>query len=326
MAVVSRNTVSVIIRTYTESRWSLFKAAVESLNNQTRSPDQIVLVVDHNPPLAKQVRETFPYAHVVENNLAQGSGGAWNCGIAAASGDIVAFLDDDAVAAPDWVDQLCVSYHDPDVMGVGGAIIPMWQNTRPGWFPPEFDWVVGCTYVGLPKTTSAVRNLIGCNMSFRREILSSIAGFRSEIGHKNGRPIGGDETELCIRLGQRWPDKRLLHHPRAIVHHHVPSSRSTWSYFRHRCYCEGQSKALVAKFVGPKDGLETERHYITRTLPLGVARGVATALRGHSDGIMQAGAIIGGLSVTVAGYIVAKASAYSRHVLPSLTGTKNANI
>src|SRR5439155_542168 len=66
-------------------------------------------------------------------------------------GDVIAFLDDDAVAEPDWLETMLRAYGDGSVMAVGGRIEPLWAAGRPGWFPPEFDWVVGCTYVGLPE-------------------------------------------------------------------------------------------------------------------------------------------------------------------------------
>lgn len=60
------------------------------------------------------------------------------------------------------------AYDAPRVMGVGGSIVPRWESARPGWMPRKLDWVVGGTYRGMPATTAPVRNLIGCNMSFRR--------------------------------------------------------------------------------------------------------------------------------------------------------------
>ena len=100
---------------------------------------------------------------------------------------------------------------------MGGAIEPLWESDRPRWFPPEFDWVVGCTYRGMPCEPKPVRNLIGCNMSFRREVFAQIGGFRDEIGRVGARPSGCDETELCIRLGQRLPHALLLYSPCARV-------------------------------------------------------------------------------------------------------------
>ncbi|MHB1005738.1 MAG: glycosyltransferase family 2 protein [Chloroflexota bacterium] len=195
--------ISVIIRTYTEARWDSLLAAVSSARQQTRPPEEIVLVVDHNQKLYERLRTAVPMAVVVENRGAAGSSGAWNAGIQAATGEIIAFIDDDAVAAPDWLAELERGYRQPETIGVGGAILPMWLDGRPRWFPDEFAWVVGCTYRGLPEDETSVRNLIGCNMSFRREAFDLAGGFlgaEQGIGHMGASPIGGDETEFCIRL------------------------------------------------------------------------------------------------------------------------------
>jgi cellulose synthase/poly-beta-1,6-N-acetylglucosamine synthase-like glycosyltransferase len=111
-------------------------------------------------------------------------------------------MDEDATAAPDWLERLTHGYDSDEVLGVGGTIDPLWLTGRPAWFPAEFDWVVGCTYRGLPETANRVRNLIGCNMSFRREVFQQVGGFRSGIGRIGLRPVGCEETELCIRLNQ----------------------------------------------------------------------------------------------------------------------------
>jgi hypothetical protein len=87
----------------------------------------------------------------------------------------------------------------------------------------------------------------------------------------------------------------------------VPAARARWGYFRSRCYNEGRSKALVARLVGAHDGLATERSYTLRTLPQGVAGGLADALGGDGAGLLRAGAIIAGLLITAAGYLAGKA-------------------
>ena len=295
--------VSVVMRTYTEARWQWFVDAVASVQRQTVTPQEIVIIVDHNPQLHERVAQQFPELRVVENNGPTGSAGAWNACVAAALGSIIVFFDDDAVAEPTWLERLLMHYNDPQVLGVGGAILGDWLGGRPSWFPAEFDWVVGCTYRGLPTSTAPVRNLIGCNMSFRRSVFEGLSGFRESLGHVGGRPIGCDETELCIRIGQRWPDSHLVYEPRAAVHHRIPASRTTWSYFYQRCSLEGQSKALVSRLVGTNAGLATERRYVLQTLPLGMLHGLAEAVRrGQMDGVQRTWAIASGLVVTAAAY------------------------
>ncbi len=223
---------SVIICAHTEERWQDLIEAVASVTNQTLPPHQIVIAIDHNPAMLARARAQFPEATVVENVQERGLNGARNSGVAATTGEIVAFLDDDAIAAPDWLEQLQAAYTAIHIVGAGGKINPLWLNGRPRWFPEEFNWVVGCTYRGLPEQTAPVRNLIGCNMSYRRTVIEQLGGFRNGIGHVGGRPQGDDETEFCIRLRQAMPQATLLYQPQAQVSHKVPAGRANFGYYR----------------------------------------------------------------------------------------------
>jgi glycosyltransferase involved in cell wall biosynthesis len=296
--------VSVIICAYTELRWSELVAAVKSVHSQDTPPREIIVVIDHNPRLFERLCREIEGVIATQNREAPGLSGARNTGVAMACGQLIAFLDEDAVAEPDWLMQLGARYGDPLVFGVGGGIEPNWVDGRPAWFPEEFNWVVGCTYRGMPDRTAPVRNLIGCNMSFRREVFQIDDGFRNGIGRVGTLPVGCEETEFCIRLSQRRPQSQLLHEPMARVRHRVPAGRATWRYFLRRCYSEGISKALVARFVGAGDGLASERDYVLRTLPRGILRGVADAMLRHDLlGLARSGAIVCGLGLTAAGYM-----------------------
>lgn len=297
----------MVICAYTENRWTDLRLAVEAVQAQTLPPEQLIVVIDHNPELLERARATFPGACVLANTQARGLSGARNSGLAAACGAVVAFVDEDAVPATDWLERLVRHYDDPRVLGVGGEIEPWWETGRPYWFPEEFDWVVGCTYRGMPAGTAAVRNLIGCNMSFRRSVFEQVGGFRNGIGRVGTLPVGCEETELCIRVQQHYPRHVLLFEPGARVRHRVPAVRSEWNYFRARCYAEGISKAQIAGFVGAEDALSSERQYTARTLPLGVARNLAGLIRGDMSGLARAGVIAAGLGLTAAGYLRGKA-------------------
>jgi len=296
--------VSVILCAYTEARWDDLLAAVDSVQNQTLPPHEIILVIDHNPALLQRARANIDGVFIVENQEQRGESGGRNTGVATAQGQIVAFLDEDAVAEPDWLEKLTAAYVDPRVAGVGGHLEPLWLAGKPAWFPEEFNWVVGCSYRGMPEMAAPVRNLIGANMSFRRSLFQELGGFRSEMGRVGTIPLADAETEFCIRLKQRWPEAMLLHEPEARAHHRVPAHRGQWSYFRSRCYAEGLGKARMSGFVGGRDGLSTERAYTFKTLPVGVVRGlVDTVLRFDAGGLRRAGAIVAGLVLTTAGYL-----------------------
>jgi glycosyltransferase involved in cell wall biosynthesis len=284
-------------------RWAALGEAIASLRAQSRPAAEIVLVSDHAPELEAASRAAWPGVMVVPNHETQGLSGARNSGIAAATGDIIAFLDDDAVAHPDWLARLAAAYADERVIGAGGHVEPRWVQGRPRWFPPEFDWVVGCSHVGMPRTTQPVRNLIGANMSFRHDALVGVDGFNHDLGRVGTIPAGCEETELCIRLGQRRPDGAIVYDPGAAVEHTVPGHRAQVRYFLSRCAAEGRSKAILSGLVGAGPGLAAERMYVRRTLPLGVVHGLRDTLRGDVAGLARAGMLVAGLLTTARGYI-----------------------
>jgi GT2 family glycosyltransferase len=307
LAVAAGPTVSVVICCYTERRFGLLRAAVDSALRQTRPPEELIVVVDHAPALLRRARaELGDEVAVIANDGDQGLADARNAGVRAAAMDVVAFLDDDACADEDWLERLTEVFADPGVIGAGGTVDPDWAAGEPRWLPPEFWWTVGCSYTGLPRRQMAIRNPIGANMSFRRRVLVG-EGFRVGVGRVGTLPMGCEETEFAIRATQREPGARVLHVPDARVTHAVPADRASWRYFVSRCWAEGRSKAIVASLIGASDGLSSERDYVVRALPAGVGRGLRDAARGDAGGLGRALAIVLGLGVTAAGYLRGRA-------------------
>jgi len=296
---------SVVICAYTLHRWDDLIAAVASARDQDPAPLEVVLVIDHNDALLERAQAEVAGARVIPNAGARGLSGARNTGVEASTGEVVAFLDDDAAAEPGWLRTLVAPFADPHVVGTGGGAMPVWSVPRPAWFPDEFGWVVGCSYRGMPVVQAAVRNPIGCNMAFRRAALVAAGGFRSEVGRVGTLPAGCEETELSIRLRELRPDDRIIFEPRSRVRHRVSAGRNRWSYFRSRCYHEGRSKAVVSRLRGPRSGLSSEFRYTLVVLPTGVLRSLGSVLRGDRSGLARAVAIVFGLSFTTIGYIAA---------------------
>jgi GT2 family glycosyltransferase len=293
---------SIIICAYTLDRWDELVASVASAQRQTLPARDVVLVVDYNEELLRRAAAACPGVIVLSNDGVLGLGDARNTGAAAAQGAVLAFLDDDAIAADDWLEQLLPGYADPAVLGVGGFIEPVWPAGPPRWFPSEFNWVVGCTYTGAPEGIAAVRNLIGTNMSVRAEVLEAAGGFDANLG-RHDRPAKAEETEFCIRASRLYPSGSWLYRPAAKVLHVVSPQRTTWRFFTGRCRGEGASKAHLVRLTGSQSGLASERRYVVSTLPSGVAREMGAALRGHFDGAGRAGAIIVGFWLTAVSYL-----------------------
>jgi GT2 family glycosyltransferase len=302
--VAGRPSFSVVVCAFTEERWADLSRAIGSVRDQAEQPGEIILVVDHCPGLLRRAGREFTGVRVVANRFEQGLSGARNTGMGVASGDVVAFLDDDAAADPGWLARLADSYADPQVLGVGGLVRPEWDAGRPDWFPPELDWVVGCSYRGLAADGGRVRNFIGANMSFRRSVLTEVGGFSAALGRVGSVPLGCEETELCLRVSRRYADGVLLYEPAAAVGHRVRPQRATWRYVRSRCYSEGLSKARVASMAGRQRALSAERSYLLSAISRGVARSLAGAARGRLAGFASALILLAAVAWAGAGYVV----------------------
>lgn len=290
---------SVVICTYDEERWGRLCQAIRSVQAQTLAPSEVIVVVDGNESLLARARQELDGASVVENAEAPGLCGARNSGWRAARTSHIAFLDDDAEASRAWLEHLAEPFSEPDVAGVGGLTTPSWHGKRPPWLPPEFDWVIGAPHPGVALERQEVRNLWGGNMSFARDLIATLGGFR--LGFPD------DETELCLRLRQRWPQKRLVWVPEAVVAHHVDASNMTVRRFLARCYSEGESKAVVAQLCGPKDALASERRYTREVLPRGITSGLRDfLLRADAAGAARATLIVAGLASAAGGYLLAR--------------------
>ena len=186
-----------------------------------------------------------------------GAGSARNMAAEAIDSDVIAFMDDDAEAAPDWIAQLLSVYRDPSVVAVGGAPLPRYETVRPAWFPANFDWVFGCAYAGLPSEIAPLRHLIGANMSVRRTAFEAVGGF-----------VGSDfdDLNLCMRLSRKYGAQSTYYNPHAVVRHFVPGERVTWRYFWRRCYFVNREKVRVFRRVGSAANLIAEREFVLRAL------------------------------------------------------------
>ena len=272
-ASVSVRGASVVICCYTEARLGDTLEAATSARHQTVLPRETILVVDNNRLLYDRLRrEADQSVRVVHHEGPRGVSGTRNAGVDLAQGDLVAFLDDDAVAEPGWLRHLTDPFRDPDVVAVGGKAVLHWARRRPPWFPEDLDWAVGGSPTWFPRERALVRNPHGFNMCFRRDVFKAVGGFATEIGGLGRVPRSGEEVDLCLRIRHRWPAAKVVWEPAAVVVHKVPEFKARFPVVMRRAYNEGLYKSWILH-ASPRDGnenaLSSERAYLTYLLSRG---------------------------------------------------------
>jgi glucosyl-dolichyl phosphate glucuronosyltransferase len=297
--------VSAIICCYTLKRFQDTMEAIQSVLAQTLKLHELIVSVDHNEELFKKLKDELPgNVKVVLNQGIAGSAETRNLGIRSATGDIVAFIDDDAIAKENWLEELLKPYSDDDVLVTGGLIISTWKNGRPLWFPEELDWIVGGTYKGYTETQSHIRNVHWPNMSFRRQVCDQVGYVRTDIGAIGDTARSGDETELCMRISHHIPGGKIVYCPEAIVYHKALPSHSTLSASFKRSYLEGKYKRINSKsFASLSDQpLSPENSYLKYLLFTAIPQRLKRFY--HKGRLLQAGTIIIMIIATGVGYLV----------------------
>jgi len=294
--------VSAVVCAYRLDRLDDIEEAVQSLSGQTLAPRELIVVTDQVDGLENALRQRLPSnVQVIKNWRGHGLSHARNTGIFAASSQLVAFLDDDAIATPEWLECLLDGFTDAPIVAAGGRAVPLWKGSgiRPWWFPEELDWVVGCAYTGLGSSRRYIRNVAGSNMCLRKRVLEEVGGFDARVGGS----IGGDDTEICLKILAANETYRIVYEPQAVVYHKVPVTRQTLQYLLYFSSIQGAGKAVI-KRIHPDhpQALVSEWAHL-RHLAFHFFPGKLAALtKGHWQAIVHVFAVFLSVCATLYGY------------------------
>lgn len=254
--------VSVILCTYSLDTYGHFREAAGSVLAQSYEDVELVIIVDGNDDLCELVHKDFGDREDLQihcNGRNRGLSYGRNKGSEIATGDVIAFLDDDAVPAEDWVENLVETYQKHDAVAVGGKMTPAWVAGKPDFLPEEFYWLIGVTYKGFPEEETEVRNTFSSNLSFSKETFQQLGGFRTDMGKQGDNNLQGAETELCERLYEETGN-RVVYTPDAKVAHKVFDYRTDPIWLTKRAFWQGYSKRAMEK-SSPSSGGE-ERAFL----------------------------------------------------------------
>lgn len=251
--------VTVIVCTY--NRAASLRDTLEALREQQVPPTLAweVVVVDNNShdETGAVVREfaargPMPVKYVFESR--QGVSAARNAGIDHATGDIIAFTDDDVLPGPDWVAAILplLREHSADILG--GRVLPRWPRPAPPWLSGSRTLLHALALMDhgtVERITPATRHprVWTCNVAIRREAIARVGSFDPGLGRRGAKLHGGEDTDFLSRALAHGV--AVVYDPRLLVWHKIPAARMRRSYFR-RWHFEGaEGMALQA---GPPEG------------------------------------------------------------------------
>jgi glycosyltransferase involved in cell wall biosynthesis len=284
------STISIVVCTH--NRPDRLRVCLDALQREVEDCDGAeVIVVDSasSTPTGELVvdrRRRWPSLRY-ERLTVTGLSVARNRGIELASGDVVAFVDDDAEPCEGWLSGLLNAYADPDVAAVGGPASLVWEGPEPAWLHPQQRSSYSALDLGPRGRYFVGREYpFGVNMSVRRSWAEAVGGFEPALGRRGDGLISNEEMVFFGRLGQLGG--RAWYEPRAAVRHHVGRERASVWWLLRRSWAQGRSDIIARRTVIPD----------SRELGLGGHRpkGVLLRFRRFGRGMLRKD-VDGGVSV-----------------------------
>jgi glycosyltransferase involved in cell wall biosynthesis len=270
--VAKQPLISIIVTSYTIERLNDIYELLDSIRTQSYQNLETIFVAERSAELVDRVKvyaskKNIYDLKVIFNQGEPGLSSARNLGIKQARGDIIAFVDDDALLFPEWAEAVVRVYEDDDIIGVTGPAFPLWEDESMAWFPEEFYWIISCTGWSNWDRMREVRNAWGMNMSFKREAFELGGFFLNDFGFHKG--LVAEDNEFSLRVKAKT-GKRIMYDPNMKLWHKVHSYRLSWRFIRERAYWIGRSrrnlKRLYAQPSQSENFLATENQLLRRIL------------------------------------------------------------
>ncbi len=242
----------ITIAVCTHNRCEYLRAALASLARQSADPKLFdVLVVDNassdaTTSVAEAMAGLLPGRLRCVREERLGLSHARNRALRESGAPYIAFLDDDALAQPQWVQSLLSAFDSvrPRPAAVGGPVWPIWLGDRPAWLGERLsgsltiiDWHGSARCID-----GSHEHIVGANMAFERAAALACGGFDPDLGRIGAKLLGGEELLLQRRLVREG--RCIYYEPAAGVPHHVHAERLDRGWFYRRFYWDGVSMAI----------------------------------------------------------------------------------
>lgn len=245
--------VSVVVCTY--NRADRLPLCLDSLARQTLDASAFeVLVVDNNstdrtPDIVRAAAAARPNVRGLTEPR-QGAALARNTGLSAAAGEVCAFIDDDAIAPPDWLERYERAFAavTPDTVAIGGEINALWEAPRPPWLTNNLlPYLSACvSFDRTPRYIDQRQWIIECNCAYRRETFLQYGGFTAALGRRGTSLVSGENLVNKIMQARGL---RIFYEPSIVVDHLIPAARMNKAWFRSRLFWQGVTHWLEEAYA-----------------------------------------------------------------------------
>jgi GT2 family glycosyltransferase len=245
--------ISAIICTHNRDRY--LGLAIDSLLAQDLDRFEILVIDNASTDTTKAVvsaRLDNPrLRYVYESTL--GLSTARNRGARESQAEILAYLDDDAIATPTWLSTLIQAYEQDDKLAIaGGKVTLIWTDgiTPPAWLSDGLAGNLGAYDLGESRIYIQQPGLTprGLNYSIRRDFLDSVGGFDPKLGRVGTNLLSNEELQMTeLALQQDW---HVAYLPTALVAHHVSPERVKRAWFLDRGWWQGISECYREQLAG----------------------------------------------------------------------------
>lgn len=240
----------VVVPTYNRSSLlrltiaSFFRAAVP------HGLEIAILIIDNNSvddtgDVVRSLQTGAPVPLHYIRETKQGLSHARNAGIAAGTGDLIGFIDDDEEIDASWFEVVAREFADASVDFIGGPYLANWAAPAPHWLPPGYHAAIGHVP---PKPRSPFgsefgANLMGGNAVIRRGVFERVGTYSTRLGRSGKGLLSEEDAEFCRRLDAA--SIQGMYVPDLIIHHYIPTERLTRKYHRRWAYWRAVSQGVL---------------------------------------------------------------------------------
>jgi len=223
----------------THDRQKLCNLLLSHLKSQEVKPDEVIIIDDYSKVPFKVNTQYNGKITLLRSKRELGLGTCRNIGVIVAKGDILVFIDDDALPQPNWLKEilLCFEQHNVDI--VGGLAVPLYLIKPPYWWDSN---ILG-KYLAINN-----RTIVGCNFAVRREVFKEVGLFNIKLGRYKKLKLSNEEIDFLLRAFVKGINMKYL--PKAKVYHVVTPRRLTLTYLIRRAWYQGISTYILSLFQG----------------------------------------------------------------------------